>query len=236
MLTVSLCCGERVAATDPHDPFLPYLSGKPPVIVSKLATEIVGTVRLERVVFLSRLVPTKKGTEPSKVFAVIASPLKQGKYPGLLVLHGGRGAAEEKKAIAWATRGYVVVAPDLPGIAAPELIPNSSGPWKGSFTTKYISANPDVTASPTFDGVLAAIQALDWLRDRADVRVERIGVVGIAWGGYVATMVRVSREIGAGDVLGIRLRLLRSRFGLGNVGAIAEGKKRPHGSISGCWS
>jgi hypothetical protein len=69
------------------------------------------------------------------------------------------------------------------------LIPNSSGPWKGNFSSKYITASPDVTASPIFDGVLAAVQALEVLRSQPDVRTDRIGVVGIAWGGYVATMV-----------------------------------------------
>jgi dienelactone hydrolase len=144
---------------------------------------------VQRLVFRSRLILIDKKQQPSNVFALIAGPAKPGKYPGLLILHGGRGAAEQEKAIAWARRGFVVVAPDLPGIADPEQIPYSSGPWKGDFTSKYITANPDVTASPIFDGVLAALQALDLLRSQPNVRTNLIGVVGIAWGGYVATMV-----------------------------------------------
>jgi dienelactone hydrolase len=189
LLAMLTLCGNVRASFDPTDPFLPYLFSKPPAIVSKLDEESIGTVHLQRVVFRSRVIRTTQGPQPSDVFAIIASPLAPGKYPGLLILHGGRGAAEQQKAIAWAARGYVVVAPDLPGIADPELIPYSSGPWKGDFTSKYITANPDVTASPIFDGVLAALQALELLRSQPNVRIDRIGVTGIAWGGYVATMV-----------------------------------------------
>jgi dienelactone hydrolase len=183
------CAASPQASFDPSDPFLPYRSGKPPEIVNRLGDENLGKVKLQRVVFRSRMVQTRQGVRASDVFAIIASPLAAGKYPGLLVLHGGRGAAEQGKAVAWAARGYVVVAPDLPGIADPDQIPNSSGPWKGEFTSKYITAKPDATASPIFDGVLAALQALQLLRAQPNVRVDRIGVVGIAWGGYVATMV-----------------------------------------------
>jgi dienelactone hydrolase len=189
VLAVLALCGNVRASFDPTDPFLPYLAPKPPAIVTKLGDETLGNVQLHRVVFRSRLVQTKTGPQASNVFALIASPLTPGKYPGLLILHGGRGAAEQQKAIAWAARGYVVVAPDLPGIADPELIPYSSGPWKGDFTAKYITARPDVTSSPVFDGVLAGLQALQLLRSQPNVRTDRIGVTGIAWGGYVATMV-----------------------------------------------
>lgn len=181
--------GQVQASSDPTDPFLPYLLPKPPAIVERLGDENVGNVRVQRFVFRSRMVQTKEGPRPSNVFVVIASPLNLGKYPGLLILHGGRGAAEQDKAVAWAARGYVAVAPDLPGIADSELVPYSSGPWKGHFTSKFITANPDVTASHIFDGVLAAMQSLELLRAQPNVRIDRIGVVGINWGGYVTTMV-----------------------------------------------
>lgn len=174
---------------DASDPFQQYLTGKPPNIVRIVGEETNGSVQLKRVVFYSRTVPTKPKPQRSEVFALIARPSAPGRYPGLLILHGGRGAAEQAKAIAWAARGYIVVAPDLPGIAEPASIPYSSGPWKGDYTGRYISATPDVTASPIFDGVLAAVQALYLLRAQPDVISDRVGVVGISWGGYAATMV-----------------------------------------------
>lgn len=182
-------CAPTRAETDPSDPFRPYLTGRPPSIVRTLGEQSIGKVLLRRVVFHSRTVQTKEGPRPSEVFALIARPTTPGPHPGLLVLHGGRGAAEQAKAIGWAARGYVVVAPDLPGIADPVQIPYSTGAWKGAYEQKYISATPDVTASPIFDGVLAAVQSLYLLRAQPDVLAGRIGVVGISWGGYAATMV-----------------------------------------------
>ena len=47
----------------------------------------------------------------------------------MLVLHGGGGHAEEAKAIGWAGRGYVALAPDLPGIGSPDKL-QSLGPFR----------------------------------------------------------------------------------------------------------
>ena len=159
-IVLLLCAAQGHAASDPADPFQPYLTGKPPTIIRTLEEQTTGKVRLRRVVFYSRTVQTKQGPQRSEVFALVARPSAPGRYPGLLVLHGGKGAAEQAKALAWAARGYVVVAPDLPGIADPALIPHSVGAWKGNYEQLYISAKPDVTASPIFDGVLAAVQSL----------------------------------------------------------------------------
>lgn len=193
---ISLLCVRCLAANQPcparpdaSDPFAPFLTASPPVVVKNLGEITTGGVKLRRVVFLSRTVKTFSGNVRSEVFAVIARPAEPGRYPGLLVLHGGRGKAEEARAVAWAARGYVVVAPDVPGIADPDAVPYSNGPWKGRFEHKYISASPDVTASPIFDGALAALQAFYLLRSQPDVDPARLGVTGVSWGGYMATMV-----------------------------------------------
>ena len=185
----SLCSVSVLSAaaqkTTVDDPFTPFLTGKPPRIVKNLSAEIVQKVKVERVVFHSR----EQNNKESVIFAAIYRPNNNNRYPGLLILHGGRGAAETEKAINWAKRGYIVVAPDLPGIAAPEKIPFSNGNWKIKTPDDYISASPDITASPIFDTVLAAVQSLYLLRSQPGIIKEKIGVVGYAWGGYAATMV-----------------------------------------------
>jgi hypothetical protein len=209
ILTLAVLGGNVRATADSIDPFLPYLTGQPPAITTKLDDETVGNVLVRRIVFRSRVVQTPKGPQNSHVFTIIASPSTPGRYPGLLILHGGRGAAEKERAIYWANRGYVAVAPDLPGIADPNAIPNSSGPWKSSSSAKYIAANPDVTVSPIFDGVLAAVQALYLLRAQPQVLKDRIGVVGVAWGGYAADNgKRVDRECCTSNLLYLRFGLL----------------------------
>lgn len=177
------------ARASSEDPFARYLTDRPPVIVRVAPTEVTRGVRVERVIFHSRVTRLSGQNESSEVFAVIARPNGSKHYPGLLLLHGGSGSAETEKAITWAGMGYVVVAPDLPGIAAPDKIPFSNGAWKMKTANDYISASPDATASPIFDAVLVGVQSFYLLRSQPNIIKERIGVVGYAWGGYVATMV-----------------------------------------------
>jgi dienelactone hydrolase len=166
------------------DPVQPYLDGKAPEILREVAATNAPPegITVRRVVFRSR--------DASEIFAVIATPKTPGKHPGMLVLHGGGGSAEADKAMAWAQRGYVAVAPDLPGIADPKRLIETKGRWS---SLKYGEgrwvANPDASASVLFDAVLSAMKSLYLLRSQPDVDTSRIGVVGISWGGYMTTMV-----------------------------------------------
>ncbi|MEI7729306.1 MAG: dienelactone hydrolase family protein [Verrucomicrobiota bacterium] len=171
------------AAAD-TDPFAPYLDGKAPEILREVAaTNVVpDNITLRQVVFRSR--------DNSEIFAVIATPKTPGKHPGMLVLHGGGGNAEVDKAMAWAQRGYVAVAPDLPGIAEPKKLTHTKGRWNAlKYGDGRWVATPDAGASVIFDAVLSAMKSLYLLRAQPDVDATRIGVVGISWGGYMTTMV-----------------------------------------------
>src|SRR5205823_2456732 len=105
LLAALLLISVRIQAAAEGDPFPPDLDVKAPEILRDVPTteSVPENVTLRGVVFRSR--------EDSEIFAVIATPKTPGKHPGLLVLHGGGGAAEVTKAIAWAERGYVAVAP-----------------------------------------------------------------------------------------------------------------------------
>jgi dienelactone hydrolase len=166
------------------DPLAPYLDGKAPEILREVPSVEMPPERVavRRVVFRSR--------DDSEIFAVVARPKTPGVHPGMLVLHGGGGSAEVDKALAWAARGYVAVAPDLPGIAEPKKLTLSKGKWS---SLKYGEgrwvATPDASASVICDAVLAAMKSLYLLRAQPDVDRARIGVVGCSWGGYMTTMV-----------------------------------------------
>ena len=182
---LSLACLCLTAAeAQTSDPFAPYLDGQPPAVLREVpyTNPPSAGVTVRQVVFRLQ--------DEAEVLAVIATPLAQGKHPGMLVLHGGGGCAETEKAVAWAQRGYVAVAPDLPGIAEPKKIPYSKGRWSGmKYGEGRYVANPEVKASLLFDAVLSAMKSLDLLRAQPDVDQARIGVVGISWGGYMTTMV-----------------------------------------------
>lgn len=132
------------------DPFTPYLDGKAPEIFREVASTNLPpeNITVRRVVFRSR--------ENSEIFAVIATPKTSGKHPGILVLHGGGGYAEVEKAMAWAQRGYVAVAPDMPGIADPKKLTETKGKWSSlKYGEGRWMAKPDAGASTLFDAVLA---------------------------------------------------------------------------------
>ncbi len=126
---------------------------------------------------------------PTEIYAVIARPLKSGSYPGLLVLHGGGGSAEVERIRKWAAKGYIAVSIDIPGVAAPDKVPNTSGFWKTyPYGEHRFTAEPDITHSTIFDGAVAALQAFYLLRSQPDVVKDKIGITGISWGGYMTTI------------------------------------------------
>ena len=205
------------------DPFTPYLDGKAPEILRELPNPAPGpgvesvpqNVTLRRVVFRSR--------DNSEIFAVIATPKSAGKHPGMLVLHGGGGFAEVDKAVAWAQRGYVAVAPDLPGIGAPDKLIETKGRWNAIKygENRWVSV-PDAGASLIFDAVLSGMKSLYLLRSQPDVDVLRIGVVGVSWGGYMTTMVcgLAGDQVKAGFAI----------YGCGffDLGGYGQDKKEPY--------
>ena len=180
---------ERVQDTG-QDPFQPYLTGKTPQILKDLGEEVQDGVRVRKLVFCSRVIQTASGKDTSMIYAAIARPAKPGKYPGLLVLHGGGGFADADKAKNWAKQGYITLVLDEPGIANPEKVPFSSGPWKKfAYGESRFTVIPDITNSTVFDGVLSAVQGLYLLHSQSGVIKGKIGIVGISWGGYLTTIV-----------------------------------------------
>lgn len=68
--------------------------------------------------------------------------------------------------------------------------PFTRGPWDNfTYGQNRFIVTPDITASTIFDGVLASVQGLYLLHAQPDVIREKVGIVGISWGGYLTTMV-----------------------------------------------
>ena len=161
-----------------RDPFAPYLDGKAPPITREIAP-VPQDIVLRRVLFRIR--------DKNEAYAVIATPKAPGKYPGILLLHGSGGSAEEEKAMAWAQRGYIAVAPEMPGLYSP--LTHGNLPMNKGYADGRYTMQPDTTHSVLFDGMLAAVKALDLLRAQPGVDPERVGVCGVSWGGSMTTMV-----------------------------------------------
>jgi dienelactone hydrolase len=210
LIFTSLCFQYAWAQTpvvSKGDPFLPYLTGKPPVIAEDLGTETTAEgIKIHRFVFQSRMIETPTGPQPSLVYAVITHPATPGKHPALLRLHGGGGSADIPAAVGSAKLGYVCLVLDIPGVAGDKVKnPKTTGPW---LTRQKIGASPDASYSQLFDAVLSSIQSFYLLRSQPDVDAGRMAVAGASWGGYTATMVS--------SILNKDLAASWSVFGSGN--------------------
>lgn len=170
-----------------QDPFLPYLTGKPPVIAEDLGTETTSDgLKIHKLVFQSRTVETAEGPKASLVYAVIVHPAGAGLHPAIVRLHGGGGNADIPAAIGSAKEGYVSLVLDIPGVAGKAKNPRNSINYD---KIPKIGAKPDATHSALFDAVLASVQSFYLLRAQPDVDKNRIAIAGASWGGYTATMV-----------------------------------------------
>ncbi|HTI50608.1 MAG TPA: acetylxylan esterase, partial [Planctomycetaceae bacterium] len=128
--------------------------------------------------------------KPTRVFAYYGAPAVPAgtKVPAMVLIHGGGGTAFDRWVRLWNSRGYAAIAMDLCG-----CIPvgtyghwrrhDHGGPpgWNASF---------DQLESPqsdqwTYQAVTAILRGHTLLRSFPEVDVERIGMTGISWGGYL---------------------------------------------------
>ncbi len=206
----------EVCADD--DPIAPFNNDNPPRIVTTLETFRTNDVEVTQLRFESRPITTSNGVENVEIFAALCRPvvaaenlksqIPNSKLPAILVLHGGGGNAEERRAIGWAKRGYVALASELPDIGSPEKL-QSLGPFRrekyGAGHFRVI--NGDVTTCGIFDAVVSGLKSLALLRSQPDVDRSRVGIVGVSWGGYMTTMLS--------GLAGDRVRAAFSVYGCG---------------------
>jgi cephalosporin-C deacetylase-like acetyl esterase len=201
---------------EPDDPLSVLRFAPAPRILRELNTplpdsegEIPDGVTVRQLVFESCTVTTSAGPVTNEVYAVIARPTAKGPHPGLLLLHGGRGFSESKRAIMWAKRGYVVVTLDIPGVADPAKVPHSAGEWTSHpYTYERWRVKPVLEDSMMYQSVAAAVQAFRLLSIQSDVDATRLGVHGISWGGYMTAMVS--------SIMGPEIKAAFAIFGSGH--------------------
>lgn len=132
--------------------------------------------------------------KPTRVFAWYAIPRgtpPNGKWPGIVLIHGGGGTAFSRWVRLWNDRGYAAIAMDTCG-AVPrgeygnwERDPQGGPPGWGGFEK---AAESPQEQWPYF-AVADAILANSLLRSLPEVDPERIGLTGISWGGYLTCIV-----------------------------------------------
>ena len=130
--------------------------------------------------------------KPTNVFAYYASPSSFGvegkKFPALVLVHGGGGAAFSKWAELWAKRGYVAIAMDLAGKGAGRKPLPDGGPDQGH-GQKFSTIDEPFENQWSYHAVANVSLAHSLLLSFEEVDRERTGVTGISWGGYLTCIV-----------------------------------------------
>lgn len=153
--------------------------------------------------------------QSTEIFAYYASPAtlagkkrESGKFPGIVLLHGGGGTAFSEWVEMWARRGYAAIAMDLGGkrpasptfdavtgdvvqrfdhISEKRERVAKPGPLD-DHKAKFQNINDDPTDDWQFHAVSAAVRAHSLLRSFPEVDPERTAVTGISWGGYLTCL------------------------------------------------
>jgi dienelactone hydrolase len=203
MATVAAVSAGARAATDPFTAYLDHV----PAVLESLSSEAEGAgtaaITTKTFTFASR-----DGT--NTVFAIHSAPQAAGKYPGLLVLHGGGGNAQSVAGIAksFAARGYVTLAVDLPQICLPNCSAKTTGPWSARpGEAPRFEVQPGPEHSVLLDAELAGVDGFNWLRSQPNVDAGNMGIFGFSWGGYSTTFLT--------GLLGDKVKAAYAVFGCG---------------------
>lgn len=177
-----------------------------PQIIREIEKSEVDGICLRKVIFLSHVFDGIN----SEVYGIIASPKEEGHYPAIQFFHGGGGNAERDKAIEYAKAGYIILVQELPGICNREKTPYTNGPWRERFKDQdedYFNLKGDITNTRLHEALIAAVRGFYLLRSLPWVNKEKMGIMGISWGGYTTTMLSA--------LLGDRVKAAFAIFGSG---------------------
>lgn len=133
--------------------------------------------------------------KPTYVFAYYSNPdlllgEKPGKsYPGVVLIHGGRGTAYKEWVEKWAAEGYAAIAMDLNGKGKNGEPLSSPGPIMNQ---RFYFSNIDfgnLKDMWSYHAVARVILAHSFLLSRPEVNNEKTCLTGISWGGYLTCLV-----------------------------------------------
>lgn len=202
LLIILFCCVPPQSVSGENNlTFQPYINDEPPKVVETIEKFVKDGVSVHKLKFLSRVVDGQDVI----IYGILTKPVKPGKYPGVLVVHGGGGYADQvfPQAFSWAQKGYISFCQDQPGICGSKH--RSSGPESSMLRC---TTDPETLAKNTpFEGVVAALNGLRMLRSQPEVDTSRIGITGGSWGGYMTTIIS--------GISGGRIKASFSHYGCG---------------------
>ncbi|GEM_PF-2649930 len=154
-----------------------------PLQVDVLETETIGSVTVQTLTYSSHAI----GTFPLRTAAYLAIPDGTDPKPGLLHLHGGAQRAEKQIALTWAEKGYVTLCIDWSVCANVQNAVHATVWPEGMPTMQGRSLPLEQCSVPHI--VRSARRGLDLLCETPGVDADRLGMVGISWGGFMTWLV-----------------------------------------------
>ncbi|MBI5399150.1 acetylxylan esterase [Candidatus Saganbacteria bacterium] len=124
--------------------------------------------------------------QPTKIFGYFCYPKSRWKLPGLIISHGGGGTANLAGAIIWAKHGYAVLAIDLPGKGEKRWSSRSTGP--NMDVPLLLRTEPNPIDNYLVHAVAAVRNGITFLAEREEVNPEKLGMVGVSWGGVITLL------------------------------------------------
>lgn len=133
--------------------------------------------------------------KPTRVFARLGVPEKRdGKVPGIVLVHGGGGTAFGEWVRKWNEHGFAAISIAVEG-QTDERIPGASG---GGSWKRHAGAGPQrdgiygdsarpLTDQWMYHAVADTVLANSLLRSLPEVDAARTGIMGISWGGVIAS-------------------------------------------------
>lgn len=124
----------------------------------------------------------------TQIFAIYGLPKSASsteKVPAMLLLHGGGGQAYQEWVEQWTAKGYAAIAIDMNGSNSPGV--GGPAPSEVNRFTKISSGN--LKEMWSYHATTAAIRAVSFLENQPEVDPDKIGAMGISWGGYLTNMV-----------------------------------------------
>jgi cephalosporin-C deacetylase-like acetyl esterase len=133
--------------------------------------------------------------KPTKVFAWLGLPEKRaGKVPAVVLVHGGGGTAFKEWVKKWNAHGFAAISIAVEG-QTDEQDPASPKAWK-----QHAWAGPErigiygdsalpLTEQWIYHAVADTVLANSFLRSLPEVDADKVGVMGVSWGGVITSTV-----------------------------------------------
>ena len=131
--------------------------------------------------------------KPTKVFAWLGIPQERsGKVPGVVLVHGGGGTAFRKWVEKWNEKGFAAIAIANEGQVERREAKRKwakhkwPGPWRRGH---YKDTDKPLSDQWMYHAVADTILANSLLRSQPAVDENKIGVMGVSWGGVITSTV-----------------------------------------------